>query len=312
MVTGRTKSVKSFREKISRPGKNYSDPLKQVTDLSGIRIVVYYLSDVERVSKLVENEFNVDWANSIDKGKLLAPQEFGYRSIQYVVWLSDLRKRLPEWDKFQSLEAEIQIRTVLQHAWSGIDHKLMYKKRDDVPQQLQRRLFRLAGILELADEEFLSIREAQTRLREESKEMMKNKDAQLKINSLTLAEYFKASPNIAKIVKETKRLGTEKAKIMRAKSRDFSELVTFSRLAKIMSINSLDDFLAPNIDTAPKFYKKIFRGPQMHTTAPYLVIYLIIALHPDIFSSEKMRFKLRFWNKEFLRLMWENRTLLKK
>lgn len=287
--------------------------MKQVTDLSGLRIIVYYLSDIEKVSKIVENEFQVDSANCVDKGALLAPQEFGYRSVQYVVWLSDLRKGLPEWENFQSLKAEIQIRTVLQHAWSGIDHKLMYKKRDDVPQQLQRRLFRLAGILELADKEFLSIREAQTRLRKESKEMMKNKDVKLKIDLLTLSEYFKESLNIAKIIKNTALLGPKIVKLQDTRSSDLSQLVTFCREAKIMSVNELEEFLEPLTYLAPKSYKNIFkRETPMHTSAPYLIIYLIIALHPDMLSSEKMEKEFMFWNEDFLRLISKNSVILKR
>jgi GTP pyrophosphokinase len=64
-VSGRTKDAKSIKEKISR--KSYQHPDKQITDLSGIRIIAYFESDVDRISKLIESSFNVDEENSLSK-----------------------------------------------------------------------------------------------------------------------------------------------------------------------------------------------------------------------------------------------------
>src|SRR4030042_5433858 len=69
IVSGRTKKISSFRRKISRPGKHYKNPLIQVTDLTGLRIIVHYSDTVDKVSKLIETEFRVDRENSVDKGR---------------------------------------------------------------------------------------------------------------------------------------------------------------------------------------------------------------------------------------------------
>jgi trimethylamine:corrinoid methyltransferase-like protein len=55
------------------------------------------------------------------------------------------------------MHAEVHVRTVLQHAWAAISHSLQYKKEDDVPAALRRRLNRLAALLELADQEFTTL-----------------------------------------------------------------------------------------------------------------------------------------------------------
>jgi hypothetical protein len=56
------------------------------------------------------------------------------------------------------LKAEIQTRSILQHAWAEIEHDLGYKSTQEVPQTIRRRFSRLAGLLELADQEFISIK----------------------------------------------------------------------------------------------------------------------------------------------------------
>jgi putative GTP pyrophosphokinase len=94
LIEGRTKSVESFEEKAFKRGKHYDDPIREITDLSGIRIIVYYSDDVEKVANLIKSEFMVDWENSVDKGLLLKPNEFGYRSVHYVVSLSRARQEM--------------------------------------------------------------------------------------------------------------------------------------------------------------------------------------------------------------------------
>lgn len=154
-ITGRTKDKDSFVEKIKR--KSYKYPFEQCTDLVGIRIIVLYLDDLDKISEIIENEFLIDYENSADKSKLYDPDRFGYLSIHYVASLSESRSKQPEWKPYSELKFEIQIRTILQHAWSEIDHKLRYKKEDEVPKELKRNLYRLIALLELADKEFKDI-----------------------------------------------------------------------------------------------------------------------------------------------------------
>ena len=64
------------------------------------------------------------------------------------------------------MHSEVQIRTVLQHAWASVSHKLQYKRESEIPAALRRRLTRLAGLFELADDEFLALRLADSEVRE--------------------------------------------------------------------------------------------------------------------------------------------------
>lgn len=147
-VETRTKEVDSFAGKITRPGKNYVDPLSEVTDLAGLRIIVDSLTDVERVAQLLRSEFAIDATRSINKADALDPDRFGYLSQHFIVSLSPTRRALVEWSGLGELCAEIQLRTALQHAWSVIQHPLDYKSTIDVPKPLRRRLFRLSALFE--------------------------------------------------------------------------------------------------------------------------------------------------------------------
>ena len=163
-VESRTKSVESFVAKLARrPGK-YLDPLKDMHDLAGVRIICYYLSDVARAGALIEQEFTVDSDNSWNREERSDPDRFGYVSDHYVVSCSSTREALPEWNRYSGMRAEIQVRTVLQHAWAAIDHKLAYKRGSDVPKPLRRQLSRVSALLEVGDEQFEAARSASERL----------------------------------------------------------------------------------------------------------------------------------------------------
>jgi len=163
-VEARAKSVDSFVAKLARrPGK-YLDPLKDMHDLAGVRIICYYLNDVARVGALIEQEFAVDGENSWSREERSDPDRFGYASDHYVVSCSSAREALPEWNSYSGMRAEIQVRTVLQHAWAAIDHKLAYKRASDVPKPLRRQLSRVSALLEVGDEQFEAARSASERL----------------------------------------------------------------------------------------------------------------------------------------------------
>jgi GTP pyrophosphokinase len=115
--------------------------------------------EVHKIASLIEQEFAIDLENSGDKGALLDPDRFGYLSLHHVVSLSPERCRLVEYRRFPKLKAEIQTRSILQHAWAEIEHDLGYKSKQEVPSSIRRRFSRLAGLLELADQEFISIRD---------------------------------------------------------------------------------------------------------------------------------------------------------
>lgn len=156
-VTSRLKGRDSLSKKLEQKGDKYTT-LSDITDIAGVRIITYYIDDVSKASKIIEREFVVDTANSIDKSEMLEPDRFGYCSVHYVVEMSQSRLNLPEYNDFVGMKCEIQIRSVLQHAWAEIEHDLGYKSEIAIPKNIRRNFSRLSGLLEIADDEFQQIR----------------------------------------------------------------------------------------------------------------------------------------------------------
>ena len=151
-ITGRTKDKLSALDKIKR--KDYADPATQMTDLSGIRVVLYSESDVVIASNLISQSFNVDAENSLNQDELLGTNQTGYRSVHFVCDLGKGRDALPEFEGLANLKFEIQVRTVLQHAWAELSHDRNYKFAGKLPRDLERKLYLYAGLLEIADKGF--------------------------------------------------------------------------------------------------------------------------------------------------------------
>jgi ppGpp synthetase/RelA/SpoT-type nucleotidyltranferase len=164
-IRSRTKTVESLREKLRR--KSYAH-LEDVPDLVGLRVIAYDREGADRVVELIRDEFDVDDEESGDTAETLGPTEFGYSSVHLVIRLSEGRRQLPEWSQVKALRAEVQVRTVLQHAWASISHALQYKHEDEVPRALRRRLARVSALLELADQEFAALNREHNELKASS------------------------------------------------------------------------------------------------------------------------------------------------
>lgn len=188
-VTGRPKTVDSFIEKIKRKG--YQEPNREIHDLCGVRIIVYIESDVSRVAEIVKSSFNSHPDKSLDKTSELGIDRTGYRSIHIVCDLGKKREKLPEYASYKGMIFEVQIRTVLQHAWAEIEHDRNYKFAGVLPDDLQRRFYLAAGTLEMVDREFDSIAKAIDEYAKTVAEKTKMGELAIPIDSTTLSEYFK-------------------------------------------------------------------------------------------------------------------------
>lgn len=199
VIEARTKTTESFAEKLSRPEKSYQNPLEEITDLCGLRVILYYQEDVDKFCNLIHEEFHVDDNKSIDKRHELRADQFGYVSVHLICRLNNTRVQLVEWRKYQYLNVEIQVRTVLQHAWASISHALQYKSKADIPDQFIRQLTRIAGLLELSDEQFSDLRTQRNILRSTISESLKKNDLGVQINAIALEQFLMSSTIVAKI-----------------------------------------------------------------------------------------------------------------
>lgn len=167
-ISGRTKSERSLYEKLKKGTHKYKT-LDDITDIVGVRIVTHFASDVSEIAELIEREFQIDRENSVDKRKQMEVNQFGYMSLHYVAELDPKGLDSDEYDDVTGVKAEIQICSILQHAWAEIEHDFGYKVEKQVPWEVRRAFSRIASLLETADLEF-------DRIRNRMKEDVKNED----------------------------------------------------------------------------------------------------------------------------------------
>ncbi len=149
-VDTRVKKLNQFIKKIER--KKYKEPFSQTEDLCGIRIVCFFQNDVEKIGEIINKEFKV--LSTVDKQKEVEPTAFGYRSKHYVIKIKKDWCKIPNYEGMDDLKVEIQVRTILMHAWAEIEHKLAYKKEIHIPPQFRRKFSLLSAKLEEVDEQF--------------------------------------------------------------------------------------------------------------------------------------------------------------
>ncbi|MGM0499686.1 MAG: GTP pyrophosphokinase [Bacillota bacterium] len=163
-IEGRVKSVNSFRNKAMR--EKYEKPVKEITDLAGIRIITLFEKEIHQISDIIKNLFKIDYKRSEDKSDLLDADKMGYKSIHYIAELNSEKIKGTELEGFKGMKFEIQIRSILQHAWAEIEHDRNYKFKGKLPKHLQRRFYALAGMLEIADREFNTLSEEVEKFRQ--------------------------------------------------------------------------------------------------------------------------------------------------
>jgi ppGpp synthetase/RelA/SpoT-type nucleotidyltranferase len=142
-ITARAKDVKSFLDKVAKKEKGkakYIDPLSQIQDQLGVRVITFFRADVDRLDAVVKRYFR--WIEHKDH----VPDsewEFGYFGRHYVLGLpTDV---LPDGTDPDMVPRffELQIKTLFQHAWSEAEHDLGYKPGDDplTPDQKRKLAF---------------------------------------------------------------------------------------------------------------------------------------------------------------------------
>ena len=175
-VTWRVKSEESFFNKSIKKENGqfkYADPATEIEDLIGVRIVCYTLSHVENVCGIIKDNFTI--LEEIDKEKELSREgKIGYVSKHFIASTNKDRGRLPEWKSFSSTKIEIQVRTVFQHTWAELEHRLQYKSSPDF--QLRSRFQALAGLVQVADREFDGVVQLGNEIVSENKDSIQNID----------------------------------------------------------------------------------------------------------------------------------------
>ena len=182
-IESRIKGYDSLAGKLELKGQKYSS-LADITDILGLRVITFYIDDVDKVASAVERLFAVDWENSVDKRKIHDTDSFGYLSLHYICSVPGFPYRF-----------EIQMRTLLQHAWANMDHDTGYKSGVEIPKRYMRNMSRLAGMLELVDDEFSKIRIELTDYRRRVQALVRSGNLdEVPIDGDTFRSYLELNP----------------------------------------------------------------------------------------------------------------------
>lgn len=237
-VEHRVKKEDSLAGKLELKGEKYAS-LRDITDILGARIICFFSDDVDKVASLIEKMFEVDWDNSVDKRAQLDPNAFGYLSLHYVCSLPE-NGIYPE--ELCGKKFEIQIRSTLQHTWAAINHDLGYKSEFGVPKKIVREFSRVAGLLEIADEEFISIRDSIHRYGDDIRQQIADNQAErVLIDMVSLKEYMKLN-------REMRGFLSELASVNRAEIQEISPESYLEQLAWLgkKSLGDLQQMLEEN------------------------------------------------------------------
>jgi len=233
-VTQRAKDAESFQRKASRPSDSdptvpkYQDPLHEITDLAGVRIITFFPDTISEVERALTEQFSI--VERTDKSDALIDNErFGYQSVHFLVKLKTPRSELPEFARFGENIVEVQVRTILQHAWAEIEHDIQYKSTLAIPEEINRRFMALAALLEIADREFQNIRDAESRIRIDARERLIAGNLDVEITPDSLKAYL------------DQKLGTDN----RLSKSTYDWLVRILKSLGFASLSQVDSCTAP-------------------------------------------------------------------
>ena len=262
-ITSRTKKPESYKGKITRPNKDYTDPLQQITDLAGVKVIFNTTKDqkafnaefVKRIGSLRDEKNS---ANLRDEK--YEKRQFGYLGIHHIVWFDESLLKgkitwenreidgeitpIDEWEngerlleakgiakeQLKNFRAEIQTMTFLQYIWAEIEHKVRYKPDKKLDKETERIFDRIAALLELSDAAF-----------EELLELVEQRDRQTK-DSIWQIQSTASEPNKHETEKQ---LLLDSSDVVQAcfNSEDFSALLARVQTHNLAYINEPIDYI---------------------------------------------------------------------
>ncbi|WP_026479840.1 GTP pyrophosphokinase family protein [Ahrensia sp. 13_GOM-1096m] len=184
-IENRIKTRDSCALKIKT--KSYKDPAREMQDIVGVRIVVHFIDNLQVFIELIKETFQIDEKNSYEENGGLGTDRVGYRSSHFVCTFDPKRCELEEYSGFRKIQFEIQIRTILQHAWAELAHDRSYKLDGGLPKKIRREVNLYAGMLEIADRNFSKII---TDIEEYKKKITTQPIQKQEIDSFTLKKFL--------------------------------------------------------------------------------------------------------------------------
>jgi ppGpp synthetase/RelA/SpoT-type nucleotidyltranferase len=289
--TSRAKSIESYRLKATKP--KYRDPRSEIMDMAGLRVITYTDSDAKRVFEVIKGTFELFPTLSSDKTEELGVDKVGYRSLDCIATLGKERLELPENRLFKNLRFEIQIRTILQHAWAEFEHDRNYKFKGLLPKDLRRRLALIAGSLESIDREFDNLSKEIDAYSNEVEQRTNKGDLAIPIDSVSLTAFL--NEKLRDLVKE----GIVKPDLLLGE-------VTIEELSAmgIDSLKKLDDIIPKDFaERARSFYLAFQQRIEDQSSFSSIIIDILIIYDADLYFQKA-------WNNRWQCIDWETVELI--
>lgn len=263
-IEHRIKSETSLEGKLYKNGDSYQK-LTDLHDLVGARVICYFNDGIDLVGKEIEKHFKIDWDKSCDKRLLLKDDRFGYLSLHYIC---SLKKEEGYPDNLTDIRFEIQIRTILQHAWAAIVHDLGYKNEFGTPKKVTREFARLAGLLEITDDEFMRIRNKINEYTEITRQRIINNDVvDITIDLISLREYMNKNIKINEFIEKIADI--EGSEISYIQPDNYIEQLNF---LNINTLGDLQKMLEDNQDLAYQLAIRSLKGTELDILASNTVL----------------------------------------
>jgi putative GTP pyrophosphokinase len=195
-VQARVKDRDKLREKYLNVKKDYRC-LDDITDQVALRVITYYEDEADRAAEMIKREFDIDPDNSVDKRETESDR-FGYYALNYVCKYLPARTGYAEYKKFSGVWCEIQVTSILRHAWSEIEHP-WYDLRDDLPGDIKRRFARMAALLEVVESEFLNLRTIRSKYQRAVEIQVEAKVPSLPVDPVSVKSFVDQDPLVAEI-----------------------------------------------------------------------------------------------------------------
>lgn len=246
-VEARVKRRESLIGKLVRKGHKYHT-IDDITDIVGVRVITLFSDDVDRVASYVEKMFNVDWNESIDKRKMHEMSSFGYNSLHYICRIPKSLYENKQHPELNDIRFEVQMRSTLQHAWAAMNHDLGYKSEIETPPEYMRMFGRLAGMLEMADEEFSRIRISVATYRRRMESLIKAGElSEVVLDGDTFGSYIAQKP-FEGLMRRIAAINQGEIQEM-----SFEPFYPLLKEAGMKTLQDVEDFIRENEEDAYKF-----------------------------------------------------------
>ena len=189
-IFSRVKSIESIKQKLDQKREKYEKEGKMLQDAVGFRIVMYFKDDINICIRLLKEMFVVDNCEHDE----LDSETFKPQRINYVFRIpDDIISGLSETGKEVLIDNtfEVQIRTIFSEGWHEVEHDVRYKYKKDWEHEnaISRELNGVFAVLEICDNNILSICEnmAYKKYKEKEWEAMLRHKFRLRLRHTPLA-----------------------------------------------------------------------------------------------------------------------------